>query len=101
MKRALEKGADFAEKYADAKTAAPYRALAKQIGNALSGGAHFTGSYIFESTNREIDGAVIVGLNMGFDDPSPVYSPSSDEVASTVLEYNNAFCAEYPINNAE
>ncbi|KAL1504730.1 hypothetical protein AB1Y20_008508 [Prymnesium parvum] len=101
MKRALEKGADFDAKFAGGKLAATYRQLASQIGAALSSGSHFANGYIFESTNRPIDGAVIVALNMGFDDPSPTYTPAADQVASTVLAYNYAFCNEYPINTAD
>lgn len=49
-------------------------------------------------THRWVDSAVILALNMGFDDPHPVYVPTSAHVASTVRVYMRAFCAEYPVN---
>jgi len=101
MKRALLHGAAFATARGDAATAASYKSTAAAIASALASSSHFTGDFIFESTNREVDGAVIVALNYGFDDDAPVYAATSLEVASTVRYYNKAFCAEYPINVAD
>ena len=99
MKRALELGATFADGMGDETTAAACRARAAQLAPTIK--AHFGASFLFEATNRQIDGAVIVALNHGFDDPRPVYAPADREVAATVLAYNAAFCAEYPINAAD
>ena len=97
-KKALERGAAFATRVGNSSAAAALGAVADQIRPSVS--AHFDG-YIFEATNRKLDGAVIVGLNNGFDDPSPVFTPGSAMVAHTVAAYNEAFCAEYPINQAD
>jgi len=96
-KKALERGAS--NSLAHATAAAEMRAAAAKISPTIA--AHFDGNFIFESSNRKLDGAVIVGLNNGFDDPKPVFTPCSKEVAATVLAYNRAFCEEYPINQAD
>lgn len=44
-----------------------------------------------------MDGASIVGLNVGYADDQ-YYSPIDSKVALTVSAYNNMFCNEYKIN---
>merc|ERR1740130_2397459 len=97
-KKALEEGAVFAEQLHNASAAGSYRSTAEAIAQRLP--AHYQG-FITESADRKLDGAVIVALNNGFDDPKPVFSPADVAVADTVRAYNEAFCAEYPINTAD
>ena len=97
MKRALTKGAELATRLGDATSAAAYRSTVEKISDELH--THMTPSgYLIEEPNRRMDGAVVVGLNMQFDDSKPTYAPSSIAVAKTVNAYNGAFCAEYPLN---
>ncbi|KAL1499838.1 hypothetical protein AB1Y20_012523 [Prymnesium parvum] len=99
MKLALEMGADFDARHAAGRRAARLRADAARLGQTIA--SHFAGGFIFEGTHRKVDAAVIVGLNLGFDDPRPVFPPASDAVAATVLAYTRAFCAEYELNAAD
>ncbi|KAK3253051.1 hypothetical protein CYMTET_37680 [Cymbomonas tetramitiformis] len=100
MIKALHTGARFAITMSDTASANAYTALAAKLSEALYK-EHWNGDYIIEATNREKDGAVIVGLNTGYDDALGMFAPTSAEVASTILEYNSAFCTEYAINRAD
>jgi len=93
-------GAQFAiTDLKNATAAAQLQKVAAAIAATI--GSHFDGGMIFESQGRKLDGAVIVGINNGFDDPKPVFTPSSPEVAHTIAAYNVAFCDEYPVNVAD
>merc|ERR1719336_630529 len=71
-----------------------YRDKANEIKDTLS--KHWTGEYLYESTNREKDGAVIHAIAT-FGTPD-MYGPSTEETAKTIAVWNDVFCLEYPIN---
>ena len=62
---------------------------------------HWNGFYYYEVNNRPVDGAVIVGLNDGYDEVDNFLDPLSYEIASTVYYYNLVFSSEYPINEKD
>eukprot|EP01061_Rhynchopus_euleeides_P003616 TRINITY_DN128_c0_g2_i1.p1 TRINITY_DN128_c0_g2~~TRINITY_DN128_c0_g2_i1.p1 ORF type:complete len:505 (+),score=209.55 TRINITY_DN128_c0_g2_i1:49-1515(+) len=73
-----------------------YRSVATTIQTAVA--SHWNGYYLFESTNREKDGAVIHAVtSFG----KYVYGPLSREVALTIQQYNLAFCTEFPLNKLD
>jgi glucoamylase len=47
-----------------------------------------------------MDGASIIALNVGYADDE-YFSPVDKKVAATVATYNNMFCNEYAINQAD
>jgi glucoamylase len=96
--RALNMGASFAQQQGDQATAAKYTSLAKTINDQLVSG-HYNGQYLFEDKSRTMDGGVIVALNDAYD--GGLFSPSSSEVAGTILSYNKLFCNEYAINQQD
>lgn len=96
MKKSMLLGAEFAKIMGDDNKAATYAQTASSIDAVLY--SHYNGEYIFEETNREKDGAVLVGLNDGYDETDGEFGPTSIEVANTVAQYNLAFCSEYQIN---
>ena len=98
MKRALALGGQFARRQGDAAAAEAYDKLEQQIADSIKPAHVVEAGYLIEARGRQIDGAVIVGLNFNFDDPKPLFGPAAAEVAATVAAYNDAFCAEYPIN---
>jgi hypothetical protein len=51
---------------------------------------HWNGQYLFESTNREQDGAVIHAVTTF---GKNIYGPTSSMTASTINFYNKVFCA--------
>ena len=79
----------------DSATANIYRSTASKIEATL--GAHYNGQFIYESTNRPKDSAVITALNIGYmgDD---IFAPNSAEVAGTIETLNDVFNAMFPIN---
>jgi len=100
MKKALVMGADFADSMGDSSSAAAYRSTASSVNATLFSG-HWTGSFVFESTGRQKDGAVIVGFNDGYLEEDGMFAPTSYEVAATVQAYNLAFCNEWAINTKD
>lgn len=100
MRKAMLMGADFAKVMGDDAKAATYADTAAAI-DAVLYDTHYNGKYIFEETNREKDGATIVGLNDGYHAGDANFGPTSIEVANTVAQYNLAFCAEYSINSED
>ena len=100
MKKAMLMGAQFATSMGDSSSAALYTTTANTIESTLYNN-HWTGSAIIEDNSRTYDGAVIVGLNNGYDSSDNLFFPTSIEVASTVNEYNNMFCNEYSINDQD
>lgn len=100
MKKAMLDGASFADAFGDGASAETYRATAAAI-NATLLSAHWDpsdGGFVFESSNRKKDGAVIVGFNDGYTAEDGLFAPASLEVASTVRNYNLEFCHEWAIN---
>lgn len=91
MKKALIMGAAFATQMGDSASAAAYASTMNAI-NATLYSSHWTGAYIQETQQRTRDGAVIVGLNDGYDSSDRLFAPTSFEVASTVAAYNSLFC---------
>jgi glucoamylase len=84
-----------AAKFADAigQSGATYRSKADEIATATK--AHFADGFLFESTNRPYDGAVIHSIaTFG----EYLFPPDSEEAAATIKVLVRAFCNEYPIN---
>lgn len=87
-----------AAKFADAigEDGASYRSTAETIKTATK--PHFKDGFIYESTNRPYDGAVIHSIaTFG----EYLYPPESEEAAATIKFLTKTFCNEYPINQAE
>lgn len=103
MRRAMIEGARFAEAMGDSESALNYTNTRLLIEEYLFEN-HFDGKSLIESTNRTMDGAVILGLNHAYladDDSSSTaewLEPTSVEVAKTVMSYNALFCDEYKLN---
>jgi glucoamylase len=100
MKKALILGYRFAMGMNDLESANNYYKTMKEINETLYG-THWNENFIQESNSRTRDGAVIVGLNVGWDELDNMFEPSSFQVASTIKYYNDLFCSEYPINHAD
>jgi glucoamylase len=84
-----------AAKFADAigESGATYRATADKIKTATQ--SHFADGFLYESTNRPYDGAVIHSIaTFG----EYLFPPDSEEAAATIKVLVKAFCNEYPIN---
>jgi len=90
----LNVAADFGEMIG--KDGSAYRALADEIKAATK--PHFKDGFIYESTNRPYDGAVIHSIaTFG----QYLYPPESEETAATISVITRAFCQEYPVNQEE
>lgn len=91
--QALTWGSQLATTLGKSSTASTWSATAATIRPTLL--AHWNGSFIYESTNREKDSSVIhalVNLNEG------VFDISGHETTATINVYSKLFCSEYPIN---
>ena len=97
MAKALSLGSKFANTLGYTDDAKNWQNIANIIKSNIYS-THWNGFYFYESNNRPVDGAVIVGLNNGYDESDNFLDPLSYEVASTVLYYNQVFSNEYPIN---
>eukprot|EP00604_Paraphysomonas_vestita_P001615 CAMPEP_0174822320 /NCGR_PEP_ID=MMETSP1107-20130205/14978_1 /TAXON_ID=36770 /ORGANISM="Paraphysomonas vestita, Strain GFlagA" /LENGTH=338 /DNA_ID=CAMNT_0016040921 /DNA_START=553 /DNA_END=1566 /DNA_ORIENTATION=+ len=97
MKKAMGMGADFASRMGDSSTSSSYKSVEQKINSTLYND-HWSG-YVYESTSRTKDSAVIVGFNAGYDENDGMYAPTSYEVAATVSSYNTLFCNEYKVNS--
>jgi glucoamylase len=97
MAKALSLGSKFATSLGYANDAKTWLNTANLIKSTIYS-THWNGFYFYESNNRPVDGAVIVGLNDGYDETDNFLDPLSYEVASTVYYYNQVFSSEYPIN---
>jgi len=86
----LRGAADFADLIG--QSGDQYRSKAAEIEATLDG--HWNGNYLWESSNREKDGAVIHAVTTF----GGKYGPTSKEAASTIAAYNTAFCLEWKIN---
>merc|ERR1719378_1938013 len=92
----LNTAAEFADAIGESSSASTYRNVANEIVESAKG--HYNGQYIYECNGREKDGAVIHAIiTFG----QYLYPPTSQEAASTVQAWNNAFCNEYPINQQD
>lgn len=97
MAKALSLGAKLADKMGYKIDYENWIYMSKQIKENLYN-SHWNGYYYYQATNRPIDGAVIIGLNAGYDESDNFLNPLSYEVASTVYYYNLAFSSEYSVN---
>jgi glucoamylase len=97
QRRALLVGADFASRMGDSDSANTYQQAASTIGDL---GHHFNGQYVFESTNRMQDSAVIAAFNVGYNFDG-VYGPTDSRVAATISVLSAIFNQSYPINSAD
>jgi len=93
----LNNAADLAVKLGkDPEQYKEWRALAGEIRNDLQ--THWNGNFLWESQNREVDGAVIHAIaTFGSDN----YGALSPWTASTIKHYNEVFCVEYKINKKD
>jgi glucoamylase len=97
MRKALQLGSDFANKVGkDSDRAAKYAQTAKEISDALSDHIEDDG-FVFESTNRKIDTAVIEAFNVG-DMEDGLFGPLSREAIMTLVGLAKNFCNEYDLN---
>jgi len=91
----LNVAADFGDMIGESGGAA-YRAVAEEIKEATK--SHWKDGFLYESTNRPYDGAVIHSIaTFG----EYLFPPSSSEAAATIQVLSKAFCNEYPINQEE
>merc|ERR1711973_696032 len=73
-----------------------YRSVAEEIKGETQG--HWRDGFLYESTNRPYDGAVIHSIaTFG----EYLFPPSSQEAAATIQVLAKTFCQEYPINQQE
>eukprot|EP00933_Yihiella_yeosuensis_P016844 TRINITY_DN1424_c0_g1_i1.p1 TRINITY_DN1424_c0_g1~~TRINITY_DN1424_c0_g1_i1.p1 ORF type:complete len:513 (-),score=151.45 TRINITY_DN1424_c0_g1_i1:332-1870(-) len=98
MRASLEIGAQFAEKMGDKGMADKYRGVKGDIEKTLMG--HYNGNFVFESSNRPKDSAVIEAFNVGGlnDGMFPVLGK---EVLGTVITLNDVFCNSFDINKKD
>jgi len=90
----LNVAADFAQMIG--QDGGQYRSVAEEIKSETMG--HWKDGFIYESTNRPYDGAVIHSIaTFG----EYLFPPESQEAASTISVITKAFCQEYPINQDE
>jgi glucoamylase len=97
MAKALSLGSKLAGKLGYKQDESNWKILSNLIKSNIYT-THWNGYYFYESNNRPVDGAVIVGLNDGYDSEDNFLNPLSYEVASTIYYYNLVFSSEYPIN---
>jgi len=90
----LNVAADFADMIGE--SGAAYRTKADEIATATK--SHWKDGFLYESTNRPYDGAVIHSIaTFG----EYLFPPESEEAAATIKVLAKAFCREYPINQEE
>ena len=100
MAKALSLGSRFATSLGYNDDAKKWQNTADLIKSNIYS-THWNGFYYYEANNRPVDGAVIVGLNDGYDEVDNFLDPLSYEIASTVYYYNLVFSSEYPINEKD
>lgn len=98
MKAALFEGSTFAQSMGDSSSAQTYESIAQQINATLAN--HWNGNFVFESTNREEDSAVIMAFNEGYSNDG-YFAPTDPEVTATINTFNTYFYFAYPINIAD
>lgn len=93
----LRVAADLADRLGESASATTYRDLAGVI--KATADMHYQNGYIYESTNRLWDGAVLHSIaTFGEADPAGAYNADSSEAADTLQVLSYKFCEEYPIN---
>jgi len=95
MKAALFEGSTFAQSMGDSSSASTYQSTAQSINQTLA--AHWNGEFVFESTNREEDSAVIMAFNEGYSNDG-YFAPTDPEVTATINTFNTYFYFAYDIN---
>jgi len=98
IRAALTKGAAFAQAQGDSDRSNKYAAAAKAVGDTLEG--HYDSGFVFESSSRKKDAAVICAFNDGYLGDG-VFSASSKEVAGTISTLNTLFCNSFAVNQAD
>jgi len=98
QRAALTIGAAYATKQGDSARATTYANAAKAVEATL--GAHYDSGFIFETTARKKDSAVITALNHG-DLKDGMFSASGKEAAGTVQTLNELFCTAFAVNQAD
>jgi GH15 family glucan-1,4-alpha-glucosidase len=87
-------GSQLATEMGDDAASAKYKTTAETIKPTVL--AHWNGEYVYESTNREKDSAVIHAfVELNYDD---LFDMTGKEVAGTIDTLNHLFCNEYNIN---
>jgi len=97
FQNALLEGSIFAAKMGDSNSSQKYKEAANNVGKTLS--AHYNQQFVYESTNRQKDAAVIIAFNEGYS--GGLFGPTSVEVAATIKSYNTLFCTQYQINQKD
>lgn len=88
--QSLTWGSELATKMGDSSSSSKYSSTAETIKPTIY--EHWNGTYLFESTNREKDSAVVhalVELNEG------LFDITGKETAGTINTLNKLFCSEY------
>lgn len=95
---ALTLGSKLASTMGDSASAASYSQAAANIQPTCLN--HWNGQFVYESTNRQEDTAVLLAFNTGYlnDD---FFAPSSSYVAGTISVLFNLFNDEYYINKLD
>jgi len=97
MRMALIQGGAFATSVGkDQQRASTYTKTAKTIESALKEHVESSG-YVFESTNRKVDTAVIEAFNVA-DMNDGVFAPLSKEVVQTLHGLTHYFCNAFELN---
>jgi len=98
--RAMYLGSQFAQSMGNPDLSKAYLATYNSMSTGIM--AHWNGNFLYESTNRPLDGAVIAALNEALDDQMPTpFNPTSQYASGTIAATINAFCMAYPINNID
>mmetsp|Transcript_81034 Transcript_81034/g.204010 ORF Transcript_81034/g.204010 Transcript_81034/m.204010 type:complete len:546 (+) Transcript_81034:69-1706(+) len=98
MRASLHTGAQLAEKMGDMAAAERYRRVKAEIEQGLM--SHYDGTFVYESTGRRKDSAVIEAFNVG-DLGDGMFAPLSKQVLGTVIALNELFCNAYDINRKD
>jgi glucoamylase len=93
----LDQGIQLALKMNDTDTANRWKSAKQAIENTL--GAHYTGQFVYESTNRQKDTAVLLAFNHG-DLNDGLFAPTSAEVAGTISTLTSLFTSMFSVNRA-
>lgn len=97
MRKALLLGSKFAAEIGkDESRASSYSSTARTIESSLRDHIDDQG-FVFESTNRKMDTAVIEAFNVG-DMGDGLFSPLSKEAIMTLVGLTKLYCNEYDVN---
>lgn len=80
-------GAEFAANMGDSSSADKYNLAAKSLNDTLADHYKSDEGFVYESTNRELDGAVIGAFAELYMDDG-IFGPTTKEVANTIKAYN-------------